>query len=129
VSAILDASALLAFLRREPGAERVADLIAAGASICTANLAEVMAVLVRDGIPVPSAAAILTNLPIDVVDLTLDLALCSGALIALTRRAGLSFGDRVCLALAKRDVLPAVTADTAWTAIADAVGVEVRLIR
>jgi PIN domain nuclease of toxin-antitoxin system len=46
-----------------------------------------------------------------------------------TRRAGLSFGDRVCLALAKREGLPAVTADSAWTRIADAVGVKVQLIR
>jgi ribonuclease VapC len=59
----------------------------------------------------------------------LDLARSSGALIAVTRRAGLSFGDRVCLALAKREVLPAATADTAWTTNADAVGVELKLIR
>jgi ribonuclease VapC len=129
VSVVLDASALLAFLRRERGAEPVSDLIAAGASICTASLAEVMAVLVRDGIPASSAADVLSKLPVEIVDLTLDIALSSGALIALTRRAGLSFGDRACLALAKREGLPAVTADAAWTTIAEAVGVAVRLIR
>ncbi len=39
---ILDASAVLAFLLEEPGPERVADAIAAGAAAGTANLAEVM---------------------------------------------------------------------------------------
>ena len=103
--------------------------MASGPIICTANLSEVMAVLVRDGMAASDAAGIIADLPIDVVDLTLDLALSAGALIALTRRAGLSLGDRVCLALAIRERLPAVTADTGWTTIADAVGVTVQLIR
>ncbi len=101
MAAILDASAVLAFLLREPGAKTVAELIATGSTICTANLAEVMAVLVRGGMPVPQAAAIVTNLPFYLVDLTLDLALSAGAMIILTRSAGLSLGDRICLALAK----------------------------
>ena len=129
MAAVLDASAVLAFLLREPGAETVAALIAAGSTICTANLAEVMAVLVRDGMAVPEAAATVTELPIDFVDLTLDLAISAGALIRFTRRAGLSFGDRICLALAKREGLPAVTADAAWTAVADSIGVAVQLVR
>ncbi|MEN3177177.1 MAG: hypothetical protein ABF812_16325 [Gluconobacter cerinus] len=46
-----------------------------------------------------------------------------------TKRVGLSHGDRACLALAKKMGLPAVTADRAWAEIADAIGVEVVLIR
>jgi ribonuclease VapC len=129
VAAVLDASAVLAYLFEEPGADTVAALMVRDPLICTVNLSEVMAVLVRDGMAVPEAVTIITELPIDMIDLTLDLALSAGALIALTNRAGLSLGDRVCLALAKREGLTAVTADTAWTTIAEAVGVEVRLIR
>lgn len=47
MTAAIDASALLALLFDEPGAERVADQIAAGAAISTVNLSEVATVLVR----------------------------------------------------------------------------------
>ena len=129
MSAVLDASCVLAYLFEERGADTVTALMANGPVICTANLSEVMAVLVRDGMAASDAAAIIADLPVDVVDLTLDLALSAGALIALTRRAGLSLGDRICLALAKRERLPAVTADAVWTTIADALGVTVQLVR
>jgi PIN domain nuclease of toxin-antitoxin system len=46
-----------------------------------------------------------------------------------TADAGLSLGDRFCLALALRDGLPAWTADKAWRTIADAAKVKVVLIR
>ncbi len=129
MSAVLDASSVLAYLFEEPGADTVTALMVDGPVVCTANLSEVMAVLVRDGMDPSEAAAIIADLPVDVVDVTLDLALSAGALIALTRRAGLSLGDRICLALAKRERLPAVTADTVWTTVADAVGVTVQLVR
>lgn len=41
-STILDASALLAYLRDEPGADVVADAVATGAVISTVNLGEVL---------------------------------------------------------------------------------------
>lgn len=43
--------------------------------------------------------------------------------------AGLSLGDRFCLALARRDGLPALTADKQWHTVADAAGVAVTVIR
>jgi PIN domain nuclease of toxin-antitoxin system len=42
--AVLDASALLAYLRDEPGAGLVADAIARGTTISSVNLAEVLAI-------------------------------------------------------------------------------------
>ena len=62
-------------------------------------------------------------------DLTPDLALDAGAMIAHTRPYGLSHGDRACLALARHLDVPAVTADRPWAGIADEVGVRVELIR
>jgi PIN domain nuclease of toxin-antitoxin system len=129
MSAVLDASSVLAYLFNERGADTVTAVMASGSIISTANLSEVMAVLVRDGMAASDATAIIADLPVDVFDLTLDLALSAGAMIALTRPAGLSLGDRVCLALAKRERLPAVTADAVWATIADAVGVSVQLVR
>ena len=47
----------------------------------------------------------------------------------LTDRIGLSLGDRFCLALARRTGLAALTADRAWSEVAEALGIAVTLIR
>ena len=49
--------------------------------------------------------------------------------MALEEIDGLSLGDRYCLALARREGVPALTAERRWPEIADAAGVTVRLIR
>jgi ribonuclease VapC len=64
-----------------------------------------------------------------VVDADQTLATLAGHLRAATAEAGLSLGDRFSLALARRDGLLALTADRQWRSIADAVGVEVLVIR
>ena len=51
----------------------------------------------------------------------------TGALYASTREAGLSLGDRACLALARTLGAPAQTADRAWLELD--VGVDVQCIR
>lgn len=119
----LDASAILALLRAEPGADIVAERIAAGATVSTVNLAEVATVLTRTG---HDAAQQLASLfaqvdvsPFDVAD-----ALAVGALEPVTRPAGLSLGDRACLALARRLRVSAVTADHAWTDLDHSVTVD-----
>ena len=53
----------------------------------------------------------------------------AGMLRPVTLKAGLSLGDRYCLALAKREGVPAVTAERRWPDIAAAAGVTVDLIR
>jgi PIN domain nuclease of toxin-antitoxin system len=50
-------------------------------------------------------------------------------MVAQTRPLGLSLGDRACLALARRERLPALTADRIWLQAGTLIGVEVRLIR
>jgi len=49
VAAALDASALLAVLRREDGASIVIDAIGDGAAISVVNFAEVLSTLAMDG--------------------------------------------------------------------------------
>jgi ribonuclease VapC len=58
-----------------------------------------------------------------------DLAYGTGLLLPKTRAAGLSLGDRACLALAVRLGAKALTTDRSWSRIAGAISVEVKLIR
>jgi PIN domain nuclease of toxin-antitoxin system len=125
---VLDASAMLAVLRGENGAQKVIASLA-DAAISTVNLAEVVGALTRDGVSPPEIQAMLEGFPAEVIVLDRDLAFDAGLLLPLTRAAGLSLGDRVCLALARRRSAAALTGDRAWMWVADAVGVEVELIR
>jgi len=129
---VLDASALLAHLRDEPGADLVAGAIASGAVISTVNLAEVFSRVADRGEDPAKLAAELTQIglldgAITVEPFTAADAIDAGRLRALTRDAGLSLGDRACLALARRLDAPALSADTAWQGVAH--GVELHPIR
>lgn len=125
---ILDASALLAMLKGERGADKVAGAIA-DARISAVNYAEVVSHFIHAGMPEREIDAMLDPLPMTVVPIDKALAESAGRLRAITARAGLSLGDRFCLALARRDGLPAWTSDQAWNSIVDAAGVEIVAIR
>jgi PIN domain nuclease of toxin-antitoxin system len=124
---VLDASALLAYLGREPGGERVGAAIRSGASISTVNLAEVYTKLASRGFPIEPVRTRLTALGMTVTVFSENDAADSAELHAHTRHAGLSLGDRACLALARRLKVPAVTADRAWAGLR--LDVEVQLLR
>lgn len=126
--AVLDASALLALLKEEAGAEKVADAIAMSRMI-SVNYAEVVSHFIHAGMPASEVDAMLHPLPMTIVEADQALATIAGRLRAVTAEAGLSLGDRFCLALALRDGLPALTADKSWRTIADAAGVTVSVIR
>jgi ribonuclease VapC len=126
VKAALDASALVALLFGEPGAEEVADAIAGGAAASAVNLSEVATVLGRHGKdpqqvlgPVRDQVAIEPFTDVD--------ALAAAALYPRTASKGLSLGDRSCLALAQRLGVAAVTAEHAWTELY--LGITIQLIR
>jgi PIN domain nuclease of toxin-antitoxin system len=125
---VLDASALLALLKDEPGAAKVADAIA-DARMSSVNYAEVVSHFVYAGMPVDQVDAMLKPLPMTIVDADQAVATIAGRLRAATAEAGLSLGDRFCLALARRDSLPALTADKQWRTVAGAAGVTVSVIR
>jgi PIN domain nuclease of toxin-antitoxin system len=128
MSVVLDASALIASLLGEPGAD-VVDGALDGAIMSTVNLAEVAGHFGRGGAAAQRVEELLSGLPIDYVAPDRDLALRAGAMRAQTDRLGLALGDRFCLALAKSLGFPAVSADRAWLDVAPSLGVEVRLIR
>jgi PIN domain nuclease of toxin-antitoxin system len=54
-----------------------------------------------------------------------DLAYRAGLLRSVTRSAGLSLGDRACLALAEQLGQPALTADRAWGTVQISIQVDV----
>lgn len=128
--AVLDASALLAYLFDEPGADGVAQALASGASMSAVNFSEVLAKLEDRGIGVDVAVGDFQRLGIldamSIVDFTSLLAEEAARLRSATRGMGLSLGDRACLALAKTLGLAAWSADSSW---AEVPGVTVRLIR
>ncbi len=124
---VLDASAVLVFFHQEPGIEQVARAIADGALISAVNLSEVVAKLSEKGLQEEeiSESISLFSAKVETVDFDAHLAFEAGLLRLSTKRAGLSFGDRACLALAKRLKLPAMTADRAWENVPEEVGVQI----
>jgi ribonuclease VapC len=124
--AVLDASAVLAYVNGEPGAEIVAPVI--GDSLVSAvNLAEIVTKLVARTGSLELARTMLGIATFDVVDFDRALAERAGAFVTSTRPKGLSLGDRACLALAESQGLPVLTADRAWTALK--VDIDIRPIR
>ena len=69
------------------------------------------------------------ELPVLFVPVDEDLALQAALMASVTRPLGLSLGDRICLALARRTGLPALTADRSWLDVAATLGVAVEAIR
>ena len=115
---VFDASAILAMVFNEPGADKVEALLQDGAaSISAVNLAEVVARLVERGFALDHVDAICAGLRIEVVPLDVATAQRSGKLRAATRALGLSLGDRCCLALAQSLNAEVVTADRPWKAL------------
>lgn len=125
---VLDASALLAMLNEEPGGAKVADNIAS-ARICVINYAEVISHFIRLGMPERYIDAMLDPLPMEVVPADKGLGKIAGRLRRVTAQAGLSLGDRFCLALAQRDGLRAWTADKVWKTVEKDVEVDIVTIR
>ncbi len=120
---VLDASALLALIQSEPGAERVADVLDR-AVISAINLAEVIGRLAERGLPGGAIRQRIRQLDVGVVPVDEDLAYAAGLLRPAARRLGLSLGDRVCVALARRLAVTALTADRAWAGLAIGVSIE-----
>ncbi len=128
MSVILDASALLALLKDETGAAKVASVIEK-ARISAVNLAEVVSFYIHLGMPADKVDEMLAPLPLDIVPADAELARRAGQMRAETAEAGLSLGDRFCLALAARAQATALTADRRWLTVAQRLGVSVELIR
>ena len=111
---VLDASALLAVLNDEPGAEGLTLALLSGAVISTLNLAEVHSKLVGHGIDRDEAWEAALSPVREVEVFSREQAKIAGGLISQTRQLGLSLGDRACLALGITLNAPVYTADKDW---------------
>lgn len=133
MAAVLDASALLAYVFDEPGADVVDRALAPGdAFLSSVNLVEVLSTLAGRGESPEFARRRfarrgLLGRRLEIYPFDEERAHAAAALRASTRVAGLSLGDRACLALAATLGVPALTTDRSW-AMLD-LPVQVSLIR
>jgi PIN domain nuclease of toxin-antitoxin system len=124
---VLDASALLAVLNSEPGAERLTPELLRTATSSTVNLAEVQSKLVSRGIKPDEAWAAAISPIRESAVFTDEQAKIAGSLIDRTRVFGLSLGDRACLALGIALKAPVYTADRSWRNLK--LGIRIHVVR
>ena len=125
---VLDASALLAYLHAEPGADMVAEALGADAVMSAVNWAEVVAKLHQGGLASHAWRSVLDDLrDVAVVPFTQPDAEAAAVISLETGRLGLSLGDRACPVLADMRQDTALTADRAWSELLPRY--RVRLIR
>ena len=124
---VLDASAMLAIIFQERGAEKLTDDLMDLAVASTVNLAEVQSKLINKGFDPEEAWGDALSLVTAVEPFTSEQARVAGDLITKTEKFGLSLGDRSCLSLAIALKAPVYTTDQNWRNLK--VGVPIHVIR
>ena len=127
MTVVLDASALLALLKGERGAETVAAALG-DAVISAVNLQEVVKDLLRDGRTLEEAREIIAKLPLIVRAHDQTAAFAAAGLMGATQRYGRGLGDRTCMALGLALGVPVLTADREWRRV-EVDGLELRFVR
>jgi ribonuclease VapC len=129
MSVVLDASALLAYLWQEPGHEQVAACLEEGNALMSAvNVCEVFSRAIDRGMSAQDVSTLTHALGLDVRPFDAAQSIQAARLREFTRQAGLSLGDRACLALAQQLGFVALTADRAWAQCPN-LGVQIQLLR
>lgn len=121
---MLEASALLAFLRREPAARRVGEVLP-DSLISTVCLAEVLSKALDHGASLEPACSAVARLPIEVVTFDPHDAYVAASLRPLTRQLGLSLADRASIALGQKLGLPVLTTQKSWGEVLTSAEIEV----
>ncbi len=124
---VLDASAILAVINGEPGAEKLTPDLLARAAGSAVNLAEVQTKLVSRGWSSEEAWEDATSPVREVLPFDEGQARIAGDLVRQTRPLGLSLGDRACLALGMALKAPVYTADMTWKKVRT--GARIHVIR
>jgi ribonuclease VapC len=127
---VLDASAILAILYDEPGAEKVSSLLNHEDTVplvSAVNLCEAHTRLLREGLAEDEAWKILADLKLTIAPFEEVDAYRTGLLYNRTAVLGLSLGDRACLALAASKDATVWTADRIWKRLR--IGITIELIR
>ena len=130
--AVLDSSALLAWMFDEQGKQTVSAALEKGCIMNTVNWCEVVKKANEHGVSTELLYEKLTDKQILKTALTIQafpesLANEAAAMFPLTKPFGLSLGDRACLALGITQNLPVLTTDKAWAKVE--LDVDVQVIR
>lgn len=125
---VLDSSALLAFTRREPGAQIVGRSLGSG-HVSAVNASEFIQKLDQYGDDGRRALEVLEGLGLNVHATDRADALTAAEIYKVGKPFGLSLGDRVCLALARRLGAEVLTADDIWLNVAEALGLSIKSVR
>jgi ribonuclease VapC len=123
---VLDASALLAYLKDEPGSDAV-EAILAESVISSVNWAEVIQKSIAASVVVEGMLDDLQALGLVVEPFTSEDGEVAGRLWEQTRSFGLSLGDRACLSLGLRLGVVVLTSDRAWLNLD--LGLDIRAVR
>lgn len=123
---VLDASAVIAFLAKEPGTEIVERNLPFSV-ISTVNHMEIYSYFIRNGYTFNEAKQLIEPLNVEVVDYDVEQSQIAAQLLPKTKALGLSLADRACLALAKSRNLPVMTSDKMWKDLN--IGVKIKLFR
>jgi PIN domain nuclease of toxin-antitoxin system len=127
---VIDTSAVIALINREEGFEVVEKHIG-NAIISSVNFSEVITVANRELFETEEERAeglkLIRNTFSHIIEFDAEQAIIAASFDPLTRKYGLSLGDRACLALAKSKNLPVLTADKIWNGLA--LNIKVQLIR
>ncbi|MEO1082064.1 MAG: type II toxin-antitoxin system VapC family toxin [Pseudomonadota bacterium] len=113
MTTLLDASALLASINEERGANTVETALS-DAAMSSVNVAEVASKLTEHGWSPTDIGPLFEQLQLSIIPFDLSTALQSGQLRQATRNLGLSLGDRACLATAMAHSMDVLTADKTW---------------
>lgn len=127
---VIDTSAVIALINREEGFEVVEKHIG-NAIISSVNFSEVVTVANRELFETEEERAeglkLIKNTFSHIIEFDAEQAIIAASFDPLTKKYGLSLGDRSCLALARNEKLPVLTADRVWKELN--LGVKVQLIR
>lgn len=113
---VLDSSAILAVLQDEPGRDLVTTHLP-GALLSTVNLAEAITKLCQKGMSSIDAELAISELHVTLIPFSASHARSVGELRSVTKSAGLSLGDRACIALGIERQAEVLTTDRAWATI------------
>ena len=126
MNVVMDASALLAFLQNEPGGDRVRGLLRQSI-VSSVNGSEVVQKSLAKGADIEGLWEDMALLGLRSRPFTLAQAEAAARLWTATQAAGLSLGDRACLALGLETGFPVITADRPWARLD--IGLDIRVIR
>jgi PIN domain nuclease of toxin-antitoxin system len=125
---LLDTSALIALIKKEPGYEMIETIIA-NSAISSVNLSELVAVLTRSGIADVDIDEIIEDIVPEIIPFCENTSIRAGKLLTITKTYGLSLGDRACISTGDFYGMEIHTADKVWLKLQPRITTKITVIR